>query len=332
MIDLLCPICGTLRDTAGMCQCDLALAVDTGAVLDRVLERHLNPSAYAPADPRTQADEFDTYRTFALDVARHLATPGAEDMADKLTTADLPTLLDLVRVDYGNGRAAGDVARLEQCKVDVARVLGMDERRLPEWDDLVGRVRDFTGLGASIHKAAPAEWFSFDRTNGFELHDTEAEAIRACESSIDFQRDEARQHDGWDEDEAGSICLGIVTQRARFIREDPVDEDPEYVGGDYEMTEIAHRTDDPLPSAIEAAREEGRRAGLNEAATLIDDDDTFDVAAELRAYINLDAMGVGARKQVIGIGEAAIAYAVKAIRAHAATPTRGEPAKEPSDV
>ena len=86
--------------------------------------------------------DLNTYRTFAVGIARMVASPGAEDTADELEALDLGTLEDVVRAEYGNGHAAGDRARFARCAEDLARALGLDVRRAPDWGEMVGRVRD----------------------------------------------------------------------------------------------------------------------------------------------------------------------------------------------
>lgn len=100
---------------------------------------------YGAANPRAVIgllDERDAYRAFAVSIARMVASPGAEDTADKLTAADLDMVYNLACAEYGNGHAAGDRDRFARCKEDLARALGLDVRRAPEWGEMVGRVRD----------------------------------------------------------------------------------------------------------------------------------------------------------------------------------------------
>lgn len=258
MTDFLCPTCGTLRDTAGMCRCDLALSVDTSAMVDAAIARHLPDlvASFAEPDPsdaelarlrvefsnalaaasihaeehRKARAELVAYRAFALDVARHHAPDGAETLTEHLTPDDLSTLLDFVQNDYGNGRVAGTKARMVRCKEDIARALGLDARRPPSWEDLVGLVRDFAGLGASIHKAAA------------RAVEQERAAVMA-----------------WLRAAACADDLAGFTRVADLARK---------IAGAVETG--AHRTDDPIPSAIEAAREEGRQAGIAEERARIE--------------------------------------------------------------
>ena len=67
---------------------------------------------------------------------------------------------------------------------------------------------------------------------------------------------------------------------------------------------------------IDRARSAARIVGFLDAAALIDDESTFDLTTALSEYINLDAMSVDGRARAIGVAEAAVAFAVRAIRAH----------------
>lgn len=86
--------------------------------------------------------DLNAYRAFAVSIARMVASPGAEDTADDLEALDLGALEDVVRAEYGNGHGAGDRARFSRCIEDLARALGLDVRRAPEWGEMVGRVRE----------------------------------------------------------------------------------------------------------------------------------------------------------------------------------------------
>lgn len=91
---------------------------------------------------REMAMDLNAYRSFAVSIARMVASPGAEDTADKLAVADLDMVYNLACAEYGNGHAAGDRARFARCKEDLARALGLDARRAPEWGEMVGRARN----------------------------------------------------------------------------------------------------------------------------------------------------------------------------------------------
>ena len=54
------------------------------------------------------------------------------------------------------------------------------------------------------------QWFSFDPCDGFEFHETEEQAKRKAEASLDGYRSDAV--DGWDE-EVVYVCWGSVNQR-----------------------------------------------------------------------------------------------------------------------
>lgn len=221
------------------------------------------------------------YRTFAVDIARYLATPGTEDAAEKTTAADLPTLLDCVRAEYGNGRAAGDAARFERCKVDIARVLGFDDRRVPEWGDLVSRVRELAGLGASIIKA-------------------QARAI---------------------EHERAGTCLWLRSGRAA------AEWAMSYGGTEWTtaadaIERGAHSTDDPLPSALAAAREEGRQAGIAEERERVEAEEAQDGAV---GHITGFALGDIASRVAVGLPALDMGGAI----VDADTIDRGDAAKEP---
>lgn len=101
--------------------------------------------------------DLNAYRTFAVRIARMVASPGAEDTADKLTAADLDMVYNLACAEYGNGHAAGDRARFARCAEDLARALGLDVRRAPEWGEMVGRVREVVRRAEMA--AARWEWF-----------------------------------------------------------------------------------------------------------------------------------------------------------------------------
>lgn len=114
------------------------------------------PAGWAPVADNVHAER-DAYRAFAVRLAAFVATPGAEDHAEKTTPADLGTLAEVVEGEYGRGRTAGDAARFERCKVDVARALGLDARRVPTWDALVESVRAAALPGVEGARAALAE-------------------------------------------------------------------------------------------------------------------------------------------------------------------------------
>lgn len=65
-------------------------------------------------------------------------------------------------------------------------------------------VRSTDGLGQQDM------WFSYDPGDGYETHDTEAEARERAEKALQYERDEAG--DGWNE-EVTQIAWGKVIQR-----------------------------------------------------------------------------------------------------------------------
>jgi hypothetical protein len=54
--------------------------------------------------------------------------------------ARLTAEVERLRSDYEHGHAAGDAARMQRCKQDVARALRLDGESPPVWGDLVAEV------------------------------------------------------------------------------------------------------------------------------------------------------------------------------------------------
>ena len=113
----------------------------------------------------TEAEaELAAHRTFALRLARIVASPDAVDLADKLTVADLGPLGDAVdgRLghDYGDGHAAGSHARFARCGQDITRALGdaCNDREAEhlEWGAVVERVRKVASTLAKLHAGVAA--------------------------------------------------------------------------------------------------------------------------------------------------------------------------------
>lgn len=98
--------------------------------------------------------ERDTYRAALVRIARHVASPGAEDMADNLAVGDLDVLVEVVSGEYGRGHVAGADVRMARCKEDIARRVGVDERHPVSWEDLCERVAEMHTHEASLHKHA----------------------------------------------------------------------------------------------------------------------------------------------------------------------------------
>ena len=142
--DAVASVIATLRGVAAAADVDTAIAIlkaDDFCGDDAQLRQDAEAIREAFAQVSDAERVRDAYRAALVEIARHVASPGAEDLADKLDVEDLPTLVECVTAEYGNGHAAGDRARFERCKHDIARVLGLDEWRLPEWGEIVERVR-----------------------------------------------------------------------------------------------------------------------------------------------------------------------------------------------
>lgn len=147
-----------LRKLAEACKADQWYTADDAELADVIYPEGL--AFIAAANPRAVIgllDERDAYHIFAVRVARMVVSPEADDLADKLTAEDLDTLGKVVRAEYENSHASGDRARFARCIEDLARALGLDVRRAPEWGEMVGRVR------AVVRRAEVAaarwEWF-----------------------------------------------------------------------------------------------------------------------------------------------------------------------------
>ena len=68
-------------------------------------------------------------------------------------------------------------------------------------------------------------YFSYDSDSGVEFHETEAEAIKACESALGYYREESP--DGWP-DEVESIKWGLVLGRSEQCDVQPVEDHPDF--------------------------------------------------------------------------------------------------------
>jgi len=58
------------------------------------------------------------------------------------------------------------------------------------------------------------KYFSYDSDSGFEIHETEEEAIKSANDAIDYYRDNASE--GWSE-EVDTVCWGEIKQKSSMF-------------------------------------------------------------------------------------------------------------------
>ncbi|MBL5978399.1 hypothetical protein JAO85_14005 [Comamonas sp. NyZ500] len=80
-------------------------------------------------------------------------------------------------------------------------------------------------------------YFSYDSDSGVEFHETEAEAIKACESALGYYREESP--DGWP-DEVESLKWGLVLGRSVQCDVQPIEDHPDFTETcDYQLKPYA---------------------------------------------------------------------------------------------
>lgn len=119
-----------------------------------------------------------------------------------------------------------------------AALLRASEGRAPEIDDLAQFIRQIDGnhtMGAGVMAERICDWltaaphppaqqaepngskfFSYDADNGFERHETEAQAKAAARVQLGIYRDESSIDGGWDDD-VEQVCWGVIVERTRPV-------------------------------------------------------------------------------------------------------------------
>jgi hypothetical protein len=84
-------------------------------------------------------------------------------------------------------------------------------------------------------RMAKKTWFTFDRDDGFMLHESEQHAKEYAQKLIDGWRDLAREDNEWPED-VDSVCYGQIVGKARPLRVEYEHDDRETF--DYELKSV----------------------------------------------------------------------------------------------
>lgn len=115
--DAVARVIATLRGASDAADVDTAVAIlkaDDFCGDDAQLRQDAEAIREAFAQVSDAERVRDAYRSALVDIARHVASPGAEDLADKLDVEDLPTLVECVTGRY-TPKAGAEAEDLRRC-------------------------------------------------------------------------------------------------------------------------------------------------------------------------------------------------------------------------
>lgn len=129
--------------------------------------------------------ERNAYRSALVDIARHVASPGAEDLADKLDVEDLPTLVECVTGCY-TPKAGAEAEDLRRCMERYTDGPIADEMRA---------ILDEVDARDSLAYLTEQDKPRIDVIG--QLRERVAELEAALDDGISIVMDFAPGHDGW---------------------------------------------------------------------------------------------------------------------------------------